>query len=92
MGGAYCSLAGDSISVPLLKPSGTALGLLERAKRPWNAPLGLLEQSLRLYLERAKRPWNGPPLGHLEQSLRLYLERALAQMERPLGSWNGSSL
>ena len=52
--------------------------LLASSLAPWNArrasgtALGLLEQSLRLYLERA--------LAHMEQSLRLYLERA--RMER----------
>ena len=56
-------------------------------------PLGLMEQSLRLYLERALaqmellEPFgtrfsaNGTPEGRLEQSLRLYLER-------PKGYWN----
>ena len=71
-------------------------------KRKWNA-LGLLEQSLRLYLERAlaqlellgppgtrEAPLERPPSGPLEQSLRPPGTRVSAH-GTPSGSWNRAS-
>ena len=56
---------------------GTPFGLLERAKRLWNAPWN--GSPLKGSQRGLGTTWNAP--GLLEQSRRLYLERAPAHLE-----------
>ena len=50
--GVYCSLAGDSISVPLLKPSGTA------RRAPGTEPPALLGTRVSAFGTEPPAPWN----------------------------------
>ena len=61
---------------PIINPTAKAVGFPISTQHPLR-PFGTEPLAL-----------PGTPSGLLEQSLRIYLERALAQMERPLGSWN----